>query len=470
MDRNSAIGLIGLGVMGGNLALNFARNGYLVTVYNHTEVHTHEYMAINGGNEALRAAYTIQELLATLESPRKLFLMIKAGDPVDEMIEQLYPLLDQGDLIIDGGNSYYKDTERRCDYLKSKGILYMGCGVSGGAEGALWGPSMMPGGESEAWPLVREMFQKVAAKAPDGSPCCEWIGNGGAGHYVKMIHNGIEYGDMQLISETYYLLKTLYGVDNRAISELFSTWNDGLLSSYLIEITAKLLLQKEGDAYLIDQILDVAGQKGTGKWSVESAFDQGVPLTVIVEAVAQRDLSAQRDLRVELAALYPMQFESVKFSAEQGRAFEKALYASKLISYAQGFALLARASEASSWELNMAAIASVWRAGCIIRSVFLEPIRDAFKRDPYLPNLLCDLFFQNAIHDSLESWKATVTEALGHGISCPAHASALNYFFNITSDRLPVNMIQAQRDFFGAHTFERTDAPRGSFFHADWNT
>lgn len=469
MEKKSNIGLVGLAVMGANLALNMLRNGFSVSVYNHTPQKTDLFMKENGSNQELTATYALQQFVDSLECPRKIFLMIKAGEPVDEMIEALCPLLDKGDVIIDGGNSYYKDTERRCKYVASQGKLLIGCGVSGGEEGALWGPSLMPGGMYEAWPLVCDMLKKIAATSPDGTPCCEWIGPGGAGHFVKMIHNGIEYGDMQLIAETYMMLKQALGYNNEQMARVFDQWNNEELSSYLIEITAKVLKYKEADGgYLIDKILDTAGQKGTGKWSVESALSQGVSLSVIAEAVFERQISAEKIMRVYLSEIYKRQSILPKGVELQIDDLEHSLYAAKLISYAQGFLLMKRASQSNHWDLNLATIASVWRAGCIIRSVFLNKIMEAYQQDLTLDSLLHDDFFIDALKRALASWKKTVAMAATCEFALPAHAAALNYFYSMTTRELPSNMIQAQRDLFGAHTFERVDAPRGEFFHVEW--
>lgn len=471
MEKKSDIGMVGLAVMGSNLALNMERNGYQVSVYNYQPELTEHFMNNEGKGKNFTPTYTVQQLVDSLERPRKVFLMIKAGDPVDQMIEALYPLLDFGDLIIDGGNSYFKDTERRCEYLSSRGRLFIGCGVSGGAEGALWGPSMMPGGMIEGWPLVKDIFRTIAAKAPDGTPCCTWIGPGGAGHYVKMVHNGIEYGDMQLISETYYLLKKLFGFSNDDMAKIFTEWNKGKLSSYLIEITSKVLEFKEGNGVsLVDMILDTAGQKGTGKWSIESALDEGIPLTVIADAVFQRNLSARKELRIDMAHTYPRETIGLKATQNHLDALENALYASKLISYTQGFNLMKQASENYRWHLNYGEIASIWRAGCIIRSVFLDKIKEAYDRNPQLNSLMGDLFFIEALKQALRSWKNIVSLAMQHELSLPAHSSALNYFYSITTETLPANLLQGQRDYFGAHMFERVDAPRGQFYHVDWQS
>lgn len=471
MERKSDIGIIGLGVMGANLALNIERNGYIVSVYNHTPARTEHFINNEGKDKNFKATYTPQQLVDSLERPRKIFLMVKAGDPVDQMIDSLYPLMDFGDLIIDGGNSYYKDTDRRCRYLSSKGRLYIGCGVSGGAEGALWGPSIMPGGMSEAWPMVREMFTRIAAKAPDGTPCCAWIGPGGSGHYVKMIHNGIEYGDMQLIAEAYYLLSKLFGYSNKEMAQIFREWNKNQLSSYLIEITSEILDFKEGNGVcLLDMILDTAGQKGTGKWSAESAMEEGIALTVIADAVFQRAISFRKEERIDMANTYPREIVQIKGSKNHIDELEQALYASKLISYAQGFALMRETSRNNRWDLNLSEIASIWRNGCIIRSVFLDRIKNAYDLYPELPNLLGDLFFIDAIKKALPAWKRIVSLAAEHEVALAAHSSALHYFYSITSETLPANMIQAQRDYFGAHMFERVDAPRGQFYHVDWQS
>lgn len=471
MEKKSDIGLIGLAVMGENLALNMERNGFQVSVYNHHPEKTKSFMEKAGKGKRFVATYDLREMIDSLERPRKVFLMIKAGDPVDQVINELYPLMDSGDLIIDGGNSYYKDTERRCEFLSNNGRLFIGCGVSGGSEGALWGPSMMPGGMIEAWPLVKDIFQTIAAKAPDGSPCCEWIGPGGSGHFVKMVHNGIEYGDMQLIAEAYFLLKHLFGYTNKEMSAIFSAWNIGKLSSYLIEITSKILAFKEEDhVYLLDRILDTAGQKGTGRWSVESALEEGIPLTMIADAVFQRALSARKDLRVDMAEAYPRIVKTIRQDMNQVEAIENALYASKLISYTQGFELMKQMSENNGWHLDYGTIASIWRAGCIIRSVFLDRIKDAYTINPQLNSLMGDLFFMDALKEALPSWKKIVSLAMEHEIALPAHSTALNYFYGVTTEYLPANMIQAQRDYFGAHLFERTDAPRGEFYHVNWQS
>ncbi len=470
MEKKSDIAVIGLGVMGQNIAQNFERNGYRVTVFNqHPEI-TAQFMESIGNGRNFFPAFTPKQIIESLERPRKIFLMIKAGDPVDEVLENLLTITDYGDLIIDGGNSYYKDTERRCEQLQTKGRLFIGCGVSGGAEGALNGPSMMPGGMKEGWPLVKEMFEKIAAKTSDGDSCCKWIGPGGSGHFVKMVHNGIEYGDLQLISETYFLLKKLFGYTNEKMSDIFKTWNEGKLSSYLIEITSKILQFKEGDGkYLLDKILDVAEQKGTGAWSVIAATELECSISVITESVTQRFISTQKELRQELSYTYPRENIILKHEKNHIIELEKALYASKLICYTQGFSMMKKASEHYNWNLNLSEIASIWRAGCIIRSIFLENIINAYNKDAHLPSLLDDLFFINSIKEALTSWKRIAELAMQHEIAIPAHSSALNYFYSISSEFLPANLIEAQRDYFGSHMFERNDTSRGQFFHNDWS-
>ncbi len=468
MERKSAIGLVGLGVMGQNLARNLARNGYRVSIYNRHEDKTRAFMKNYGQEGIFVPCYNLYDFICSLERPRIILLMIKAGDPVDTFIEELYPSLDYNDLIIDGGNSYYKDTERRCAYLEHRTRLFIGCGISGGAEGALLGPSMMPGGMEQGWPLVKEMFTRIAAKAEDGTPCCKWMGSGGAGHFVKMVHNGIEYADMQLISESYGMMKDYLGMSNEEIKSVFEQWNKGQLSSYLIEITAQVLSKKEGEDYVLDKILDVAGQKGTGKWSVDSALDLHVSLGVIANAVEQRDLSQEKEFRAKMAQEYTPDLAVDEREKPAISSFEQALYAAKIISYEQGFSLLHAASSSYGWHLNMADIASIWRAGCIIRSTFLDNVMQAYTRSDELQSILLDAFFKQSLESSYKSWSEIVAFAIQTGMPIPAHSAALNYFNSCRSASLPINLIQGQRDLFGAHMYERIDSPRGIMFHTQW--
>ncbi|PKP00230.1 MAG: phosphogluconate dehydrogenase (NADP(+)-dependent, decarboxylating) [Bacteroidetes bacterium HGW-Bacteroidetes-8] len=466
-NRKSDIGLIGLAVMGENLVLNMESKGYKVSVYNRTSSVTYNFLNSRAAGKSIKGYDTLPEFIASLESPKRVMLMVRAGKPVDDIIEQLIPLLDSGDIIIDGGNSNHSDTSRRVKYAESKSLLYVGTGVSGGEEGALRGPSIMPGGSAAAWPHISGIFRNIAAKAEDGSPCCEWTGEGGAGHFVKMVHNGIEYGDMQLIAEAYSVMKDMSGFDNPKMADLFEKWNGGKLQSYLIEITYKILKHKtsEGD-YLIDKILDAAGQKGTGKLSVFNAMELGLPLNLISTAVFERSLSSLKDLRVEASKMYSR--VAGEFEPATQQEIHDSLYASKLVSYAQGFDLLSKASEEFGWKLNLAAIAKIWRNGCIIRSGFLNKIADAYTRNPNLKNLLLDDYFRAELTETVLSWRTLTAKASLAGLSLPAFSSALNYFYSLTSAKSPANMIQAQRDFFGAHTFERVDRERGEFFHENW--
>ena len=469
MKEKSDIAIIGLAVMGENLALNMESKGYTVSVFNrHTERVT-AFLSSRGQGKDIRGADSLEDLTAQLEHPRKVMLMIKAGAPVDEMIEQLIPLLESGDLIIDGGNSNYQDTERRTKQVEEQGFLYIGCGVSGGEEGALHGPSMMPGGSEAAWPLVKPLFQAIAAHTDDGAPCCEWIGSGGAGHFVKMVHNGIEYGDMQLIAEVYQIMKFGLGLDNAAMAETFAAWNEGKLESYLIEITRDILRYKDQDGrYPLDYILDKAGQKGTGKWTGQEALEEGVPLTLVVEAVLARSLSAMKETRLLASQTYGQPDHSVPQDSLSLQDLEDALYASKIISYAQGFMLMRQSAQTHGWKLNFGEIATLWRGGCIIRSVFLGRIKEAFDANPGLENLLIAPYFVQAIKRALPGWRRVAATAQLHGISVPCISSALAFFDGFTSDRLPANLLQAQRDYFGAHTYERTDRPAGEYFHTNW--
>lgn len=473
--QTSDIGLIGLGVMGENLALNFESKGFTVSVFN--RLHSGEenvvdrFMNGRGAGKKFIAAYSISELVGSLRSPRKIMLMIKAGQPVDDMIQQLVPYLQHGDVIIDGGNSDFHDSERRMQELEALGLLFVGTGISGGEIGALTGPSVMPGGSPAAWPLVQELLQAIAAKLDDGTPCCQWIGKGGAGHYVKMVHNGIEYGDMQLIAETAGILKKRWELSNNRVADVFGLWNRGELNSYLIEITSDIFRYKDKDGgHLIDRILDVAGQKGTGKWTAVAALDEGDPLTLVTEAVHARFLSALPGERERASEIYTdTPGEEWNGMTENTKTIQDALYASKLVSYAQGFSLLHRASLHYGWELDYGVIAMIWRKGCIIRSVFLSQITRAFRLEYLLENLLFDEFFRDKIKLALPGWRRTVADCALYGIPAPCMASALSYFDGLRTLRSSANLIQAQRDYFGAHTYERTDAPRGQSFHTDWN-
>ena len=467
--KKADIGLIGLAVMGENLALNMESHGFTVAVYNRSTEKVDAFLAGRGAGKDFIGCRSPEELVAALKKPRKIFMMVKAGAAVDALIERLLPLLEEGDVLIDGGNSHYPDTIRRCAEVESRGLLYVGCGVSGGEEGALRGPSLMPGGSPAAWPLVRPVFQSICAKTAEGEPCCAWVGESGAGHFVKMVHNGIEYGDMQLICEAYQLMRDALGMTSEEMGAIFAEWNKSELDSYLIEITADILRHKENGEVTVEKILDRAGQKGTGKWTSVTALDEGVPLTLISEAVFARCLSAQKDERVRAAALYGRAV--VPFEGDRAAALEnlrRALYASKIVSYAQGFALLRAAAKTQGWELRCGEIALTWRGGCIIRSVFLGKIREAFERDGALDNLLLDPYFCETIKGLLPAWRETVALAAKSGVPMPAFSSALGWFDGYTCASLPANLLQAQRDYFGAHTYERVDAPRGEFFHTNW--
>lgn len=470
MAKKADIGLIGLAVMGENLVLNIESKGFTVAVYNRTVDKVQNFVNGRAKGKNIIGTYSLQELIDALEKPRRVMLMVKAGKPVDDFIELLLPYLEKGDIIIDGGNSHFPDSARRTKYLESKGLLFIGTGVSGGEEGALRGPSIMPGGSLEAWQYVKPIFQAIAAKVSDGTPCCDWVGPDGAGHFVKMVHNGIEYGDMQLISETYQLMKDLLGMSAEEMSDAFRTWNSRDLNSYLIEITADILAYKDTDGKpLVDKILDTAGQKGTGKWTSVEALDLGIPLTLISEAVFARCLSAIKDERV--AASKALKGPKVNFNVNKNdflNDLEKALYASKIVSYAQGFTLMRAASEEYKWNLNYGNIALLWRNGCIIRSVFLGKIKEAFDNNPNLTNLMLDPFFKEKIEQAQDSWRRVVATAVMNGIWIPAFSTALNYFDGYRQERLPANLLQAQRDYFGAHQYERVDRPRGEFFHTNW--
>ena len=462
---NADIGIIGLGVMGGNLGRNMKSKGFDVAVYDLAADRVDGMAA-----EGFIGCHTLEELKNALAKPRKVLLMVWAGKPVDDLIEQLLAVLEPGDIVIDGGNSHFPDTMRRTEYVESKGLLYVGCGVSGGEEGALKGPSMMPGGSPKAWPFVKPVFQAICAKVEDGSACCDWVGENGAGHFVKMVHNGIEYGDMQLICEAYQLLKYGLGLSNEDMHGIFDEWNKTELDSYLIEITRDILgYRDENGEYVIDAILDRAGQKGTGKWTAIAALDEAVPLTLIAESVFARCLSAAKNEREKAAALYPHEipaFEGNKAAFIE--AIRKALYASKIVSYAQGYTLMRSAAKTYGWNLNYGGIALMWRGGCIIRSVFLGKIKEAYDKNPELDNLLTDDYFSTTIKDLVPAWREVVAYAVKAGIPMPAFSSALSWFDGYTTERLPANLLQAQRDYFGAHTYERVDAPRGEYFHTNW--
>lgn len=470
MKELSDIGLIGLAVMGENLVLNMESKGFQVSVYNRTTQRVDDFVNGRAKGKNIRGTHSLQELVASLERPRKIMMMVKAGKPVDDLIESLVPLLDQGDILIDGGNTHYPDTNRRTAYVESKGLLYIGTGVSGGEEGALLGPSIMPGGSQKAWSVVKPVFQSIAAKVEDGTPCCDWVGENGAGHFVKMVHNGIEYGDMQLINEAYHIMKDVLGMSADEMHLVFKEWNEGPLDSYLIEITRDILAFKDEDGQpLVDKILDTAGQKGTGKWTAVSALEHGVPLTLIGEAVFSRCLSAIKEERVAASKLINGPKPEFKGDKKQFiKDIESALFASKIVSYAQGYALMAAAAKEYGWNLNYGGIALMWRGGCIIRSVFLGRIKEAFDRNKDLSNLLLDPYFKDVVEKAQQGWRNVIATAVINGIPAPAMSSALSYFDGYRSERLPANLLQAQRDFFGAHTYERVDKPRGEFFHTNW--
>ena len=464
-----SLGLIGAGVMGQNLALNFESKGYPTIIFDTDKTKLSKFISTLNSNIKIKIADNLENLVSELTSPKKVFLMVPAGKSVDEIIENLIPHLNTGDIIIDGGNSNFNDTTRRTKYIESKGLLYIGTGVSGGEEGALKGPSIMPGGSYKAWEHVKPMLQAISAKVDGNIPCCDWVGEDGAGHFVKMVHNGIEYGDMQLICEAYQIMKDLLGLSYEEMYSVFEQWNEGELSSYLIEITRDILKFKENDKPLIENILDTAGQKGTGKWTVISSLDLGAPLTLIGEAVYARALSSLKDERVSASKV--LKGPKPEFEGDKKVFIEdlrKALYASKIISYAQGYVLMRYAAKEYGWKLNNGGIALMWRGGCIIRSVFLGKIKEAFDKNPDLTNLLLDPFFKDKIGQSQESWRRVVSASIMNGIWIPALSSALTYFDGYRNERLPANLLQAQRDYFGAHTYERVDHPRGKFFHTNW--
>jgi 6-phosphogluconate dehydrogenase len=469
------IGLIGLAVMGENIVLNMESRGYTVAVYNRTTSKVDEFVAGRGKGKKFVGAHSPQEFVASIKKPRKVMMLVKAGKPVDDTIAMVAPFLEKGDILIDGGNTHFPDTTRRMKELAAKGIRYVGSGVSGGEEGALKGPSIMPGGDPSAWPEIKPIFQAIAAKVKDTdgkeAACCDWVGPEGAGHFVKMVHNGIEYGDMQLICESYHLLKDLCGLTPPELSGVFGKWNKGVLDSYLIEITSEIFgyTDPETKKPLVDSILDTAGQKGTGKWTVDSATENGVPLTLIAEAVFSRCLSAQKEERVAASkVLAGPEVQRVSDREQFIADAEMALYASKIVSYAQGYALMAAQAKANNWELNNGGIALMWRGGCIIRSAFLGKIKEAFDRNPKLVNLMVDPYFAAELGRALHGWRRVVAAAVTSGIPVPAISSALAYYDGYRTARLPANLLQAQRDYFGAHTYERLDKPRGQFFHTNW--
>ena len=470
MEARADIALIGLAVMGQNLILNMNDHGFTVVAFNRTVSKVDDFLAKEAKDTNVIGAHSLEEMVTLLKKPRRVMLMVKAGAAVDEFIEHLLPHLEPGDIIIDGGNSLFEDTIRRTKYVESKGLLYVGSGVSGGEDGARHGPSIMPGGSPAAWPHVKDIFQKIAAKVEDGTPCCDWVGENGAGHYVKMVHNGIEYGDMQLICEAYNLMKTGLGMSADEMHQVFAEWQKGELNSYLVEITRDILAFKDKDGQaLVDNILDTAGQKGTGKWTVISSQELGIPITLMAEAVYARMLSALKEERV--VASKKLRGPTPAIKGERPRIIEdirKALYASKIISYAQGYMLMRAAAHEYKWNLNYGGIALMWRGGCIIRSVFLGKIKEAYSKHPNLSNLMLDPFFRKALNGSHRSWRNAVSAAVKKGIPVPAFSTALAFYDGYRSERLPANLLQAQRDYFGAHTYERIDQPRGQFFHSNW--
>ena len=471
MQAKSDIGLIGLAVMGENLVLNMESKGFRVSVFNRTVEKVDKFMAGRGAGKNIYGARTLEDFVGSLKSPRRVFLMVKAGQAVDDFIEKLIPVLDPGDIIIDGGNSHFPDTARRTAYVESKGLLYIGTGVSGGEEGALKGPSMMPGGSPAAWPHVKPIFQGICAHVEGGAPCCDWVGEGGAGHFVKMVHNGIEYGDIQLICECYQIMKDILGMTNEEMHQTFAEWNKGDLDSYLVEITRDILAKKDEDGrYVLDYILDTAGQKGTGKWTAIAALDAGVPLTLIGESVFARCLSAQKEERVAASGILQGPAPA-KFTGDRAAFLEdlrRALFAAKVVSYAQGYALMRAAAAEYGWNLNYGGIALMWRGGCIIRSVFLGKIKEAFDKQPDLANILLDPYFCGKLAEAQQGWRNVLCTAMQAGVPAPCMTAGLQYYDGYRSERLPANLLQAQRDFFGAHTYERTDRPRGEFFHTNW--
>jgi 6-phosphogluconate dehydrogenase len=470
MDKGQAdIGLIGLAVMGQNLALNMLDHQFQVIVFNRTVEKVQQFLDGAAKGTKMMGATSLKDFFSRLKRPRKVIFMVKAGQPVDDLIQECLPFLEKGDILIDGGNSHYPDTERRCKQLEQLGIQYIGSGISGGEEGARHGPSIMPGGHKEAWPSIKPIFQSIAAKSSNNEPCCDWVGAGGSGHYVKMVHNGIEYGDMQIICEAYQLLKVCLGVSYPELQKIFSDWNHTELNSYLIEITAKIFQMKDGNDFLVEKILDVAGQKGTGKWTGISALDLGIPVTLIVEAVFARCVSSFSDDRSLLAEKYQKP-QGLKHSntKELVEKIKHAVYAAKILSYAQGFMLMKAMADEMKWDLHFGSIAMMWRGGCIIRSSFLDKIKDAYQKNPQLKNFLFDSFFEGELKKSIPGLREAIKMGIDHGVALPALSSALSFFDGMTTKRLPANLLQAQRDFFGAHTYERIDRKRGEFFHTNW--
>jgi 6-phosphogluconate dehydrogenase len=469
-DVRADIGLIGLAVMGQNLALNVSDQGYTIAVYNRTQSVTDEFLAERAADANVVGADSLETLVARLARPRKIVLLVRAGRAVDAVLDQLVPLLDDGDIVLDGGNSHFPDTRRRQRELEEKGVRFLGVGVSGGEEGARHGPSIMPGGPKDAYEEVAPILRSIAAKAPDGEPCVDWLGEDGAGHFVKMVHNGIEYADMQMIAETYQLMKDGLGLTNEGMQAVFARWNDGVLDSYLIEITADILGTRDEDGtYVLDRVLDAAGQKGTGRWTAIAALEQGVPLTVVDEAVAARSLSGQKEHRERAETI--LRGPDLEHDGDEEAFLDDlhdALYASKIVAYAQGMALLRAAAREHEWSLDPGRAAALWRAGCIIRSRFLDDITAAYREDPELSDLLLAPFFVDAVQKAQEGWRRTVARAVTFGVAVPALSSALAYYDGVRTGRGPANLLQAQRDYFGAHTFERTDRPRGEFVHFDW--
>ena len=470
MENQADIGLIGLAVMGQNLALNISDRGFRVAVFNRTTAKVERFIANEAQGADIIGAYSVEELVKTLKRPRKVILMIQAGAAVDKLIDQLMPLLDEGDIIIDGGNSNFRDTIRRARAIEARGQLYVGAGISGGEEGARYGPSIMPGGSAAAWPALKPILQAVAAKVDDGAPCCDWVGEDGAGHFVKMVHNGIEYGDMQLICEAYHLMSQVLGMDELEISAVFRRWNGGLLESFLIEITGNILafVDEDGDA-LLPKILDAASQKGTGKWTAVTALEEGTPLTLIGEAVFARFLSSLKEERA--AASKVLSGPQAQFNGDRQRFIddlEQAVYAAKIISYTQGYMLMRDAAQSYNWNLNYGGVALMWREGCIIRSVFLDKIQQAYASRPDLENLLLDDYFRAAVIQAQAPWRRAVAIGIAHGIPLPIMSSALAFYDGYRAETLPANLLQAQRDYFGAHTYERIDRARGEYFHTNW--
>jgi 6-phosphogluconate dehydrogenase len=470
MEKLADIGLIGLAVMGENLILNMESKGFTVAVFNRSVEKVDAFINGRGKGKNFIGAHTMEEFIRSVKRPRKIMMLVKAGQPVDDLMEKMMPFLEPGDIMIDGGNSYFPDTARRTKRAEERGFLFIGTGVSGGEDGALKGPSIMPGGSKDAWEHVKPVFQSIAAKVDDGTPCCDWVGEGGAGHFVKMVHNGIEYGDMQLICEAYHILRDICGMKSSEMHSIFAEWNNGDLNSYLIEITRDILAYRDshGD-YLVEKILDAAGQKGTGKWTGIEALELGVPLTLIVEAVFARSLSAIKEERVKASSI--LGSRQKHFTGDKTALIKDlghALYAAKIVSYAQGYALMHTAAKEYGWNLNYSGIALMWRGGCIIRSAFLGKISEAYLHDPSIHNLLLVPYFTNKVMEASEGWRRVISTAVLHGIPVPAMSSAMSYFDGYRCARLPANLLQAQRDFFGAHNYERIDRPRGNFFHTNW--